>query len=84
VLVTLRGLDQGTDPMASTNVACVRDSAQVRSLLDSPEISALIARLAETRWTEPPRLPAARDGRRVPGQGALHASDPDAHGCPDP
>lgn len=43
--------------MASTNVACARDSAQVRTLLDSPEIAAFIAQLSETRWTGRPGYP---------------------------
>lgn len=43
--------------MASANVACARDSAQVRTLLDSPEIAALVAHLSETRWTGRPGYP---------------------------
>jgi Transposase domain (DUF772) len=48
---------KGLTPMASTNVARVRDSAQVRILFDSPEIAALIAQLEETRWTGRPGYP---------------------------
>src|SRR6185437_11876163 len=41
-------------PLASSTVTCGRDAATVAGLLDSPEISALIKRLSETRWTGRP------------------------------
>ena len=43
--------------MASSNVSLPRDAAQVAALLDSPEVSALIADLEATRWTGRPGFP---------------------------
>jgi Transposase DDE domain/Transposase domain (DUF772) len=43
--------------MATANVSLHRDAAQIGSLLDSPEIAALITRLAQTRWTGRPGYP---------------------------
>lgn len=43
--------------MATSTIALPRDAAQVAALLDSPEISALIADLDETRWTGRPGYP---------------------------
>ena len=43
--------------MASTTVTSPRDSAQVRTLLDSPEIAALITRLESLHWTGRPGYP---------------------------
>jgi len=43
--------------MAATTVSLPRDAAQVRLLLDSPEIAGLIAQLETTRWTGRPGYP---------------------------
>jgi hypothetical protein len=43
--------------MAATNVSSARDAAQVGALLGSPEITALIAELQQTRWTGRPGYP---------------------------
>jgi hypothetical protein len=43
--------------MASTTVASTRDAAHVGALLSSPEISALITQLEQTRWTGRPGYP---------------------------
>jgi transposase len=43
--------------MASTKVSSARDAAQVAALLDSPEITGLIAQLESTRWTGRPGYP---------------------------
>ncbi len=43
--------------MAGTTVTRARDAASVAGLLDSPEISALITQLEETRWTGRPGYP---------------------------
>jgi hypothetical protein len=43
--------------MATSTIALSRDSAQIGALLDSPEISALIAELQALRWTGRPGYP---------------------------
>jgi len=43
--------------MVTSNVSLVRDAAQVAALLDSPEVSALIADLEATWWTGRPGYP---------------------------
>lgn len=43
--------------MATSTIAFPRDAAQVAALLDSPEITALIAELQSTRWTGRPGYP---------------------------
>jgi hypothetical protein len=58
MLVTLRGPGpRDRTPMASSNVSLAHDAAQVAALLDSPEITALIAELEATRWTGRPGYP---------------------------
>jgi len=43
--------------MAASTVSLPRDAAQVAALLDSPEITGLIAQLEATRWTGRPGYP---------------------------
>ena len=43
--------------MATGTVHATRDSNQLASLLDSPEIASLVAKLQETRWTGRPGYP---------------------------
>lgn len=43
--------------MATSTVSLARDAAQIAALLDSPEVSALIADLEATRWTGRPGYP---------------------------
>ena len=43
--------------MAKTTVPRVRDAEAITALLDSPEVSGLVADLQETRWTGRPGYP---------------------------